>query len=138
MSQQIRVLVADDRPSARKGMKALLTFFPEIDLVGVASDGREAINMAEICQPDVILMDMQMPVMDGIEATRLIKNKWPMIKIIALTMYGSWRAEAMRAGVDAILLKGFEAEILRKVILETQARYYKAPVVAEHVGIKKE
>jgi DNA-binding NarL/FixJ family response regulator len=135
MSQQIRVLVADDRPSAREGMKALLTFFPEFDLVGVAADGQEAINMAEIYQPDVILMDMQMPVMDGIEATRLIKNKWPMIKIIALAMYGSWRAEAMRVGVDAILLKGFEAEMLRKVILETQARYYKAPLVAGHTGI---
>jgi DNA-binding NarL/FixJ family response regulator len=104
------------------GLKALLALYPEIKVVGLASDGREAVQMAEEYRPDVILMDLQMPVMDGLEATRLVKEKWPMIKVIALTMYVDRKAEALTAGVDAHLLKGFEAEILYKIILKTQRK----------------
>lgn len=88
----------------------------------MASDGQEAVQLAEECQPDVILMDIRMPVMDGLEATRLIKKRWPTIKIIALTMYINHKTEALAAGVDAHLLKGFEAEILHAVILRTQSK----------------
>lgn len=120
MNQRIRVLIADDQLSARNGLKALLTLNSAFKVVGLASNGREAVQMAEEYRPDVILMDLQMPVMDGLEATRLVKDKWPMIKVIALTMYVGRKAEALTASFDAHLLKGFEAEILYSIILKTQ------------------
>ena len=131
MNQRIRVLIADDQQSARNGLKALLTLFPEIEVVGLASDGREAVQMAEEYRPDVILMDIQMPVMDGLEATRLVKDKWPMIKVVALAMYVGGKDEALTAGVDAHLLKGFEAEILYKTILKIQSRSFSNPLVVK-------
>ena len=134
MNQRIRVLIADDQQSARNGLKALLTLFPEIEVVGLASDGREAVQKAEEYRPDVILMDIQMPAMDGLEATRLVKDKWPMIKVIALAMYVGGKHEALTAGVDAHLLKGFEAEILYKTILKIQSRSFGNPLVVKGTG----
>jgi two-component system NarL family response regulator len=69
-------------------------------------------------RPDVVLMDMQMPVMDGVEATRRIKEQWPAVRVIALTMYASYRAEALAAGADAFLLKDGKPEALLGAILD--------------------
>jgi DNA-binding NarL/FixJ family response regulator len=134
MNQRIRILIADDQQSARNGLKALLTLYPEFEVVGLASDGREAVQMVEEYRPDVILMDIQMPAMDGLEATRLVKDKWPMIKVIALAMYIGGKDEALTAGVDAYLLKGFEAEILYKTILRILSRSFSNLVVVRGVG----
>ena len=134
MNQRIRVLIADGQQSARNGLKALLTLYPEFEVVGLASDGREAVQMAKEYQPDVILMDMQMPAMDGLEATRLVKDKWPTIKVIALAMYIGGKDEALTAGIDAHLLKGFEAEILYKTILRIQSRSFSNPLVTRGIG----
>lgn len=117
MNQRIQVLIADDQRSARDGLRALLTLYPEFEVVGLACNGQEAVQMAEEYRPDVILMDIQMPVMDGLEAIKLVKEKWPMIKVIALTMYIDNKDEALAAGADMHLLKGFDAEILYKDIL---------------------
>jgi DNA-binding NarL/FixJ family response regulator len=68
-------------------------------------------------RPDVVLMDARMPVMDGLEATRVIKDKWPEVKIIVLTMYPAYRAQALAAGADACLIKGCPPEDLLKAIL---------------------
>jgi DNA-binding NarL/FixJ family response regulator len=68
-------------------------------------------------QPDVVLMDMQMPVMDGLEATKCIKERWPAVRVIALTMYPRYRVEAVSIGVDAFLLKGSPTEALEDTIL---------------------
>lgn len=117
MKQRIRILIADDQESARNGLKALLTLYPGFEVVGLARDGREAVQMAEEYRPDVILMDIQMPIMDGLEATRIVKERWPMIKVIALTMYGGNKDEVISAGADVYLLKGFEPETLHKNML---------------------
>jgi DNA-binding NarL/FixJ family response regulator len=89
----------------------------EVEVVGEAADGREAVQMVERYRPDVVLMDARMPVMDGLEATRVIKDKWPEVKIIVLTMYPAYRAQALAAGADACLIKGCPPEDLLKAIL---------------------
>jgi YesN/AraC family two-component response regulator len=85
MQQRIRVLIADDRPSSRRGLRALLGVRSQIEIVGEAADGRQAVQLVEELQPDVVLMDVSMPVLDGLEATRLIKCRWPEV----LTLFWS-------------------------------------------------
>jgi two-component system response regulator DesR len=118
MENRIRVMIADDRRHSREGLRALLATTPEVDVVGEAIDGSQAVRLVEECHPDVVLMDVKMPVMDGLEATRLIKNRSPRIKVIMLTMYISYRADALAAGADTFLIKGCPAEQLIGSILE--------------------
>jgi PleD family two-component response regulator len=75
VSQKIRVLIAGDQRSDRQGLKALLAFAPQIEVIGEASNGQEAVELVADNGPDVVLMDVQMPEMEGLEATRLIKNR---------------------------------------------------------------
>lgn len=117
MNQPKRVFIVDDQPSALKGLKAILAFFPEILVVGEAVNGQEAVRLVAEQQPDVVIMDLQMPVMDGIEATRLIKRQWPEIKVVVLTVQAARRAEAFVAGADHFLLKGNGPETLQHAIL---------------------
>jgi DNA-binding NarL/FixJ family response regulator len=115
---RIRLLIADDAPRSRHGLRALLATWPEVEVIGEAADGREAVRLLGECQPDVVLMDARMPVMDGLEATRLIKSKWPEIRVVVLTMYPAFRTQALAAGADAFLVKGCPAEELLKAILD--------------------
>ena len=117
MKRQVRVLIADAQGPTRQGLRALLTLFPQVEVVGEAEDGREAVHMVAECQPDVVVMDIQMPVMDGLEATRRIREQWPEVRVIALTMYPKYRAKAAAAGVGAFLLKGSPIEVLQDAIL---------------------
>jgi DNA-binding NarL/FixJ family response regulator len=117
MEQRIRVLLTDDRPRSRRGLRALLATCPEVEVVGEAADGWEAVCLVEKRHPDVVLMDAKMPVMDGLEATRLIKGNWPGVKVIVLTMYASYRAEALAAGADAFVTKADPPEQLLAAIL---------------------
>ncbi|MBN1138238.1 MAG: response regulator transcription factor [Anaerolineae bacterium] len=105
MERQVKVLIADDRPTTRQGLKALLTLLPQVEVIGEAADGQESVALVAEYRPDVVLMDMQMPVMNGVEATRRIKEQWPAVKVIALTLHAKYRSEALAAGVDAFLLK---------------------------------
>lgn len=118
MKQHISVLIADDRLSSRDGLKALLVTQPGIEIVGEAADGQETIQFVEQCRPDVVLMDVRMPLIDGLEATRIIKDRWPEVKVIMLTVYPSYQAEALAAGADAFLVKGCTAEDLLKTIFK--------------------
>ena len=118
MMQHIRVLIADDRLSSRNGLKALLATQPGIEIVGEAADGQVAIQFVEQCRPDVVLMDIRMPMIDGLAATRIIKDRWPEVKVIVLTMYSSHQAEARAAGADAFLVKGYASEVLLQAILK--------------------
>ena len=120
MTMQTRVLIADDRPRSRSGLKALLALRSEIQVVGEAANGQEAVRLVEELQPDVVLMDVKMPVMDGLAATRLIKERWPEVKVIVLTIHAGYRADALAAGADAFLVKGCPAEDLVKAILDQQ------------------
>jgi DNA-binding NarL/FixJ family response regulator len=117
VNQEIRVLIADDQRSTREGFKALLAFAPQIEVIAEASNGQEAVQLVAEKQPDVVLMDAQMPVMDGLEATRLIKDRWPQVKVIVFTMFPSRRAEALAVGADHFLLKGGAAKSLQDTIL---------------------
>jgi DNA-binding NarL/FixJ family response regulator len=117
MNQPIRVLIVDDQPSARKGLKAVLAFYPEILVVGEAVNGQEAVQLVAEQLPHVVVMDLQMPVMDGVEATHLIKSRWPAIKVIVLTVQATRRGEALAAGAATFLLKGDGLEALQQAIL---------------------
>jgi DNA-binding NarL/FixJ family response regulator len=118
MTKRIRVLVADNQPRARQSMKALLAAWSEVEEVGEAASGREAVRLVEAFQPDVALIDVRMPEMDGLEATRLIKAKWPQVKVILLSMYVEYETAAIAAGADAFVAKGDLAKKLRTILAD--------------------
>ncbi len=119
--QRSRVLIADDRLWARAGLRALLATRRDIEVVGEAADGRVALALVEKLQPDVVLLDVRMPVLDGLEATRLIKARWPGIRVVVLTMYVAYRSEALAAGADRFLVKGGPSKELFEAILGSNA-----------------
>ena len=115
--EQVRVLIVDDQAPTRQGLQALLAFSVGVEVVGEAMDGREAVRLVAECHPDVVLMDVQMPDMDGLEAMRCIKGRWPEVRVVALTMHARYRTPALAAGADAFLLKGCSTRVLQETIL---------------------
>lgn len=111
-TQRIQVLIADDHPFFREGLRVLLEATPDTELVGEASDGEEVVRMAATLGPGVILMDLRMPGMDGIEATRRILKENPDTAVLVLTMVEDDDSvfAAMRAGARGYLLKGADKE----------------------------
>ena len=103
----IRVICADDHPLVRKGITSILANEPDIDLVGEASNGREAVELFRRLHPDVVLMDLRMPEMDGVDATRKIREEDPEARIISLTSYDGDQDiyRAIEAGVRGYILK---------------------------------
>ncbi len=126
MSRSIRVLIADDQRVVREGLAMVLGLLPDVDVVGVASDGTEAVDLAgELC-PDVVLMDLRMPRCDGIEATRLLHERQPEIKVVVLTTYADDRSviDALQAGARGYLTKdagGAEIRQALQQVLDDQA-----------------
>ena len=117
-AERLRVLVADDHLLFRDGLRALLASAPDTQLVGEASTGEEAVLLAQQLQPDVVLMDLQMPGLNGIEATRRIVQASPHIRVLVVTMFEDDTSvfAAMRAGARGYLLKGAKhAEMLRAI-----------------------
>jgi DNA-binding NarL/FixJ family response regulator len=112
----MRVLIADDRARSRDGLRALLATCPEVEVVAEAVDGPHLIDLAELYRPDAILTDVRMPRMDGLAATRVIKERWPEIRVVVLTLYGAHRADAIAAGADAFVVKGSSADRLLEAI----------------------
>lgn len=103
---KVRVIIADDHVLVREGLRKLLELDESIEVITEVGDGQGAINMARKLQPDVILMDVNMPGTDGIMATRVIKREYPQTKIVALTIYEDDEVvEMVRAGVSAYVLK---------------------------------
>jgi DNA-binding NarL/FixJ family response regulator len=121
------VVIADDEPRARQALKALLNTVTlglsgnnglRVDVIGEAANGQEAVQLAAAHQPDVVLMDLHMPVMDGMQATRAIKSQQPGIRVVMLTIYGDQRQRALAAGVDVFLLKGCAVNELLAAVLD--------------------
>jgi DNA-binding NarL/FixJ family response regulator len=122
-AKNIRILIVDDVTQVRQGLVTLLKLVatrttPEIEIVGEAQNGGEAVQQAQVLHPDVILMDLEMPFIDGYEAARQIKTSWPSCRIIALTIHDheSARLQAINAGMDDFIVKGAPLETLIRVI----------------------
>ena len=114
----IRVLLADDQRLMREGLRTLLEHEPDLDIVGLAADGKEAADMAKRLRPDVILMDIRMPQLDGISATTAILAATPNVKVLMLTTFDDLAdvSRALRAGAVGYLLKDMPAEALSSAI----------------------
>jgi YesN/AraC family two-component response regulator len=110
MNEKLRLMIVDDNPHARKALAALISTRNRAAVIIEASNGKEALQKIESQTPDMVLMDVQMPFMDGLQATGIIKNRWPQIKVIVLTIYADYRSEARQAGADAFLIKGCPTE----------------------------
>ncbi len=118
MEDLIRVLIADDHPLFRDGMRGLLGSLPDMEVVGEASSGEQAIKLARELQPDVILMDIKMPGTNGIEATRRIMRTNPAARVVVLTMLEDDDSvfAAMKAGARGYLLKGADHAAIRRAV----------------------
>ena len=115
---QIKVLIVDDLERVRQGLRTVLELADGLAVVGEASNGLEAIEQVERLVPDVVLMDLAMPMMDGLEATRRIKAQHPETAVVMITIHDSdkMRELAEQAGADAFVLKGASTEALLKAI----------------------
>lgn len=114
----IRILLVDDVAQVRQDLRTVLTLTGEIDIVGEAANGLEAVRLVESMQPDAVLMDLEMPVMDGYEAAKRIKASHPSCRVVGLTVhdYDAARIKACDAGMDDFLVKGTPVQnIVRKV-----------------------
>jgi NarL family two-component system response regulator LiaR len=121
--QPIRVMIVDDHPLARSGLRSFLSGFPDLEMAGEAESGAEAIDLAAEVRPDVILMDLAMPEMDGVETTRRLKAAEPGLTVIALTSVddGSMVERALLAGASGYLLKTVGAHDLAQAMRAAHA-----------------
>jgi len=120
----IRVLLVDDHQLVREGLKRMLELDEDIEVVGEAANGEDAITQAELLSPHVILMDIKMPDMDGIAATRQLKQNIPDLKLIMLTLYGSeYVTQAIEAGASGYILKDAKQEQLIQAIRDVYKGY---------------
>jgi two-component system, NarL family, response regulator LiaR len=131
---KIKVLLVDDHTVVRSGLSAVLSISDDLELVGEASDGAEAVKAVERLQPDVVLMDLLMPNMDGVEATRIIKERWPKVQVIALTSFKEkeYVEGALKAGATGYLLKNVTAdELVNSVRRSVQGQPTLSPEAAQ-------
>ena len=129
----VRVLITDDHSVVRQGLRMFLSLDPELEVVGEAANGEEALRMARDMSPDVVLMDLVMPVMDGISATGAIRSELPDVEVIALTsvLEDASVTGAVKAGAIGYLMKDTEAEELGRAIkAAAEGRVYLAPEAA--------
>ena len=138
-NKQIRVLLVDDHFVVRSGLGAVLTSTEDLILVGEAGNGEEAVKMCERLQPEVVLMDLMMPVMDGVTATRIIREKWLNINVIALTSFKEKDLVegALKAGAISYLLKTVSAEELISAIRSAVQGQSKLSPEATQVLVQK-
>ncbi len=132
----MRILIADDQAVVRLGFTALLEAQPGLEVVGVAADGRAAVELARRTSPDVVLMDIRMPVLGGIEATRLLQQLEPPPRVIALTTFDidDYVYDALRAGASGFLLKdATPAQILEAIQVVASGDALLAPAVTRRL-----
>jgi len=128
-STPIRVMIVDDHDMVRRGLVTFLMVCPDLELVGEAIDGEEALRLCEQVRPDVILMDLVMPKMNGTEATRAIRERWPQVQVVALTSFQEKKLVqgALQAGAISYLLKNVTVDELGEAI---RAAYAGRPTLA--------
>ena len=132
----MRVLIADDQRVVREGLAMVLGLLPDVEVVGSASDGDEAVALAADLLPDIVLMDLRMPRCDGAEATRLLRERVPETKVVVLTTYADDRSviDALRAGARGYLTKDAGGEEIRHALKEVLGnRAVIDPAVQHHV-----
>ena len=119
----IRVLIADDQRVVREGLSMLVGLIDDVEVVGAACDGAEAVRLAQACRPDVVLMDLRMPDLDGITATGLLREQLPAARVLVLTTYADQDAivPALRAGARGYLTKDASAEQIEAAIRAVHA-----------------
>ena len=134
-TRTIRLLLVDDRPAVRRGLKIWLALEPDLEVVGEASDGAEAISLARTLRPDVVLLDIEMPGMDGISATAALRSAAPQSAVVILTLYddATTRTLAREAGAAAFVGKHQKeetllAEIRRVAMAHEKQRRHERPV----------
>jgi DNA-binding NarL/FixJ family response regulator len=134
--KSIRVLLVDDQPLFRQGLRTLLSVQPNLEIVGEASQGESAVQKARSLQPDVVLMDLRMPVMNGVEATRRIRAQEPRCQVIALTTFDDDENvfDALRAGAVGYLLKDAALpKLLEAIQLAARGESFLQPSIASKV-----
>lgn len=134
MSDRIRVIIADDHTIVRSGLRLLLEAEPDINVIGEALDGREALELIEKHQPDVVLMDIAMPGMDGMKATLQIKSRWPQVQVLVLTMHRSdeYFFEMLKAGASGYVLKGAEtSDLIHAIRVVGRGEVFLYPTIAQ-------
>lgn len=132
----MKVIICDDQAVVRDGLEMLLKLEPDIQIVGTAEDGAAAVEMAAKTKPDLVLMDLKMPVMNGVEATRQIRSRFPEIKVLVLTTYDDdqWVLDAVKAGASGYLLKDTpRAELVNAIRGTVSGKTYVDPSVAGKV-----
>jgi DNA-binding NarL/FixJ family response regulator len=132
--KQIRILLADDHTVVRKGLRLLLENVPEFQVIADASSGREAVALAEQHMPDVIVMDVAMPILNGIEAARQITAKLPQTAVVFLSMHGdeSYVLRALKAGARAYLLKdSAEYDLIQAVKAVSEGKAFFSPAISK-------
>src|SRR5215467_1823118 len=135
-SEPLRILLVDDHPLVRNGLRALLASVPDTTVVGEAANGEEAIDRAAELQPDIILMDLHLPGLNGVEATRRIVQASPHIGILVLTMLEDDASvfSALRAGARGYLLKGADqTEVLRAISVAAHGEAIFSPLIAKRL-----
>jgi DNA-binding NarL/FixJ family response regulator len=136
MTTVIRVLIADDHPLFRKGMRALLASRSEFEIVGEATTGAEAVQQAALLQPDVLLMDLQMPDGNGVAATRDIAHVYPRVRVLMVTLFEDDASvfAALRAGARGYVLKDAdEDEMVRAIVSVASGEAIFSPSIATRV-----
>jgi DNA-binding NarL/FixJ family response regulator len=136
LSHKIRILLADDHAVVRQGFSALLRVQPDMEVVGEAANGREAIERAKELQPDVVVMDVAMPELNGIEATRRLQDEAPRSRVLALSMHKDsvYVREILRAGARGYLLKdAIDTDLIAAVRAVARGDGYISPAVSDAV-----
>jgi len=136
MREKIRILLADDHPLVRQGFKMILAAQPDMEIVGEAGNGREALESAGQLQPDVVVMDVAMPELNGIEATRRLADVSPRTRVLALSMHKDsvYVREILRAGARGYLLKdAIASDLLAAVRAVARGEGYLSPGVSDAV-----
>ena len=116
----IRIMLVDDHEVVREGLRRMLELEPDMKVVAEASSGQEALTHARTLAPEVILMDMKMPAMDGLETTRLLKQENPECKVVMLTLYNEYLPQAVHSGADGYLLKDLRRDELVQAIRDVR------------------